>query len=59
MKRTHKVLFELINSALLAGVATMLIVIISPLTGARLPGWAASVLGTLIGSVVSYVIFRN
>ena len=59
MKRTHKVLFVIINSALLAAVATMLILIVSSRTGARLSGWAASALGALIGSVVSYAVFRH
>jgi len=58
MKRRQNVLFGIISSALLAGLATVLILIFSALTGARIPGWVVSGLGALIGTVVGYFVYK-
>jgi hypothetical protein len=47
---------DMVNSALLGGVATALVLLFSDLTGARLPWWLATMVGALIGSAVGYVV---
>ena len=59
MVRRNKLLFGIVNSGLLAGVATMLILVFSALTGAGFRWYTASFLGAIIGAFVSYFVFRH
>ena len=59
MRRRNKLLFGLINSGLLGGLATMLILLFSTITGAGFRWYTASFLGAILGAFVSYLVFRH
>jgi hypothetical protein len=59
MRRRNNFLFGVVNSTLLGGVATVMTMLCSTLTGAGLRWYTASVLGGIIGSFVSYFLFRH
>ena len=57
--RKHRRLVALVNSAMLASVATTLLLLFSAADGAHLSWRAAVIFGGLIGSAVSYFVLQN